>query len=338
MIDLHTGIPGSGKTLSMVEELAKLQKRWEKFPDEARPIFVHNIKDLALPHAVMPLISVQVHRGGESVLVPDWDLMPDGSLAIIDEAQNLFPPRSSQSAMPAHVAWLNTHRHKGFDIWFTTQHPKLIDSSVRALVGRHKHFRRLFGGRRAVVYEWDACSDSLGGMKTAVKTYYPYPKKVFEWYKSAEIHTKQRFKLPLWLGIPFIAVAIGVFAVPSAYSTLSSGMAGKGLGKDKASDIKPQSPKMNTTQATSGAAGAFAPQQAAPVAKTEPSSVPEVKYVGCISSKDKCSCVKSTGEVVINPPQCKESSQSFGGLVSVTVQPSSTNSLLAPGRTSDAKI
>lgn len=233
MIDLNTGIPGSGKTLSMTQILATLFERWGTHPEEARPVFVLGIPELSLPHAPLPLKSVQVAKAGAPMLVPDWDEMPDGSLVIIDEAQGCFPPRSSASTAPAHVAWLNTHRHRGFDIWLTTQHPKLIDSTVRALVGRHKHFRRMFGMQRSVIYEWDACSDSLSGMNNAVKTYWSFPRKAFKWYKSAEIHTKQKFKLPLWLAIFPIGVLMAVIFFPKGYSVLANGISGKGLSSSK---------------------------------------------------------------------------------------------------------
>jgi zona occludens toxin len=283
MIDLNTGVPGSGKTLSMVEKLAALVDRWTAHPEEARPIFVSGVPDLALPHAIMPLKSVQVAKAGAPMLVPDWDEMPDGSLVIIDEAQGCFPPRSSASTAPAHVAWLNTHRHRGFDIWITTQHPKLIDGSVRALVGKHQHYRRLFGGQRAMVYEWDACSDSLSGMATAVTRYWSYPKKAFKWYKSAEIHTKQKFALPKWLLVFPIGIALAVVAVPRAYTTLSRGMAGKGLG---------------TASSTTGG----------PVtsAATPVQLPPAQQVAGYYVQGPYCFSITKSGVIVSEPPQCRE--------------------------------
>ena len=239
MIELNTGVPGSGKTLSMVQQLASLVGRWERHPEEARPIFVHGIPELSLPHAAMPLLSVSVGQLGLSEVIPDWQAMPHGSLVIIDECQCAFPPRSTQSKPLPHVAWLNVHRHNGFDIWLTTQHPKLMDGSVRALVGKHKHFRRLFGGQRAMVYEFDACNDGLGGLKNAVKSYWAYPKKAYTWYKSAEVHTKQRFRLPLWVFIPVLAVALGAVFVPRAYSALTRSISGKGLHDSASSAATP---------------------------------------------------------------------------------------------------
>lgn len=285
MIELNTGVPGAGKTLSMVERLAKLIDRWGAHPEEGRSIFVHGIPELALPHSPMPILNNPSFPGKNNVGqagvqgVPDWDAMPDGSLVIIDEAQGCFPPRSSASTAPAHVAWLNTHRHRGFDIWLTTQHPKLIDGSVRALVGKHQHYRRMFGGSRAVVYEWDACSDSLSGLANAVTSHWSYPKKVFKWYKSAEIHTKQSFKLPKWLLILPLGVVMALIFFPRAYSTLTSAISGKGLSQGK-------------TQVAQTAAPAALP--------------PALQLVGFVLQGTHCFGITKAGSIVDEPSKCRE--------------------------------
>lgn len=283
MIELNTGVPGAGKTLSMVQELAKLFKRWEAHPEEARPVFVLGIPELALPHAVVPLKAVQVDKAGAPRLVPDWDEMPNGSLVLIDECQGVFPPRSSQSVPPAHVAWLNTHRHKGFDLWITTQQPKLIDASVRALVGRHKHYRRVFGMQRSVVYEWDACSDSLAGMGNAVKTYWPYPTGAFKWYKSAEVHTKQRFKMPLWLGILPVGVIACLYFFPKAYLSVTAPYS--------------EERKAKVVTAKGGSVAAVAATATGP----QPVSYYRMGL--------KCFGVTKTGEVLQEPLNCREKLQ-----------------------------
>ncbi len=288
MIELNTGVPGSGKTLSMVQRLHAIQKRWEQHPEEARPVFVLGIPDLILPHSVVPLRSVQINKAGAPSLVPDWDAMPDGSLVIIDEAQGCFPPRSSASTAPAHVAWLNTHRHKGFDIWITTQHPKLIDATVRALVGKHQHYRRLFGGKRACCYEWDACSDSLSGMNNAVTTLFHYPKNIYKFYKSAEIHTKQNFKMPLWVWLPFIGVALGIFTIPKAYSVL----------------FKPTETLMPVSELSmqESKGTAFAVPAALPASVSSVLPVPQIetaqKVTACVSSATKCRCYDNNAAIV----------------------------------------
>jgi zona occludens toxin len=271
MIELNTGVPGSGKTLSMVERLSKLQAKWTLVGSDARPVFVLGIPDLLLPHSLVPLKSVQIHKAGAPSLVPDWDAMPDGSLVIIDEAQGCFPPRSSASAAPAHVAWLNTHRHHGFDIWLTTQHPKLIDGTVRALVGRHQHYRRMFGGSRACVYEWDSCADSLSGMNNSVKSYFSYPKKIFRFYKSAEIHTKQSFKIPLWVFIPFLGLVLAAYFVPRTYNVLHNGVTGKGIKEDVSS-----SSPLKASPEVGGGSGALAHDNAASLPVAAASAVAAV--------------------------------------------------------------
>lgn len=284
MIELRTGVPGAGKTLSMVQALFDLFERWGKYPEELRPVFVHGIPDLAFPVATLPLKQAQIVKG-QTVLVPDWEAVPDGSLVLIDEAQGnpenyLFPPRSSAVAAPAHVAWLNTHRHHGVDIWLTTQHPKLIDSTVRALVGKHIHFRRLFGSSKVVSYEWDACSDNISGLKNATMRPWAFPKNVFKFYKSAEIHTKQKFKLPLWIYIPLIGFIMGIVFIPKAYSVMfgthktasdygAVGSIQKPASEAKGGALAPPEHSLNGFPAVSSAPSVSAPVVSASVSKSD---------------------------------------------------------------------
>lgn len=281
MIELITGIPGSGKTLSKVQDLSRLFKRWESHPEEARPVFVMGVPELALPHAPVPLKSVQTDKAGTIRLVPDWSEMPDGSLVIIDECQGVFPPRSSQSTPPDHVAWLNTHRHRGFDLWITTQQPKLIDASVRALVGRHKHFRRIFGMQRSVVYEWDACSDSLSGMNNAVKSHWSFPSDAFKWYKSAEIHTKQKFKFPFWFGLLPLGLIMCLYFFPRAYSAIT---------QPKSSHEPEKSASAEVGQVVAVAA-----------------MPPGFQLVGYYRNGAQCFGIRRNGDIVQEPDKCRES-------------------------------
>ncbi|MDO8810776.1 MAG: hypothetical protein Q7J38_01940 [Gallionella sp.] len=67
----------------------------------------------------------------------------------------------------------------------------------------------------------------MSGTANAVKSFYSYPKKVFKWYKSAEVHNKQSFKLPLWVFVPLLGLVMGLYFVPKAYGVLSGGVSGK---------------------------------------------------------------------------------------------------------------
>jgi|GEM_PF-5932950 len=242
---LKTGVPGSGKTLTAVDELrALLRGDPGSKGDALRPVFVHGIPDLALPVVPLPVFApVSSHRGDRvqlrNALEVDWAVVPDGALVVIDEAQHIFPVRGAGAVVPGYVAWLNTHRHRGIDIVLMTQHPRLIDAAVRKLIGKHQHYRRLWGGSRHVCYEWDYCSEALSGMDQASKSVREFPRRAFSAYKSAEIHTKQSFRKPLWLAVPVLAVIGGIAVAPKAYQVLNGAATGKGIGSGSAESSAP---------------------------------------------------------------------------------------------------
>ena len=199
MIILVTGTPGAGKTLYTVAEL--LNKQFIK-----RPLYINHIKDLLIPH--------EVFSGDGDIPAPDSDVLnwydgrvPANSVICIDEAQRVFRPRSAGSAVPAHVAKLETHRHQGLDIILITQHPQLIDMNVRRLVGRHIHVRRAWGMAAAMVYEWDHCSTNTNAVKQAQTKIWRYDKSAYKLYKSSELHTKAGGRVPMVLKLA-VLVAI----------------------------------------------------------------------------------------------------------------------------------
>lgn len=221
MITLITGVPGSGKTLMAVSDLAKkVDKEWA-----GRKIFIHGIPDLTIPTEPIP--------DGHSIQdMHVWLKWPEnnGSIVVIDEAQNIFPPRSAGSKTPEIVEWLHVHRHSGVDIILITQMPGRIDKQVRDLVGAHYHIHKTPLGVR-MRYFWDYCENNpKSGMKNARPELYKFDKKAFGLYKSAEIHTK--VKTPksrvLWV-IPAALIVFG-FTAYMGYSLLS------GLGSSEKAD------------------------------------------------------------------------------------------------------
>lgn len=221
MITLITGVPGSGKTLMAVSDLSKkVDKEWA-----GRKIFIHGIPELTIPTEPIP----------EGHTIQDmhvWLKWPEnnGSIVVIDEAQNIFPPRSAGSKTPEIVEWLHVHRHSGVDIILITQMPGRIDKQVRDLVGAHYHIHKTPLGVR-MRYFWDYCENNpKSGMKNARPEVYKFDKKAFGLYKSAEIHTK--VKTPksrvLWV-IPAALIVFGITAY-MGYSLLS------GLGSSEKAD------------------------------------------------------------------------------------------------------
>lgn len=192
MIEQVTGLPGSGKTLITLVRTKQLAEK------ENRQVYYNGIPDLKLPW-------IELDKG------EDWWKVPSGSIVIIDEAQRVFRPRANGSQVPEHVSKLETHRHLGIDLILITQHPMLLDTNVRRLVGRHIHTVRAFGAKFATLHEWPQVKENCDKNRAdSIEHKWFYPKQAFDWYKSAEIHThKTRIPARMWvmLALPFLLAA-----------------------------------------------------------------------------------------------------------------------------------
>lgn len=203
MITLITGSPGSGKTLYCIDKIiqpilgtsvAGMDENNEAVQYERR--VYTNINGLLLDHELIDNAWLQnLHENKKT-----------GAFIVYDEVQRVWPNRPNGSKKPQAVEYLETHRHDGIDIVLLTQNPQLLDPAVRALVGRHLHMRRLGGMGAALVYEWDACSNTLNFKAAFRKSAYRYSRKVFGLYQSAKIHTKQNRKLPGAVYVLFFAL------------------------------------------------------------------------------------------------------------------------------------
>ncbi|HDR8990116.1 TPA: hypothetical protein QDA93_002735 [Burkholderia vietnamiensis] len=211
-ITLITGTPGSGKTLYAVSML-------RREIESGRRLLVRGIRGLALDHEL--LADEDVRRWPE--LVKPQDIL------VVDECQDVWPTVSVGTKPTDDIAKLNVHRHMGVDIWVITQHPNLINKSLRNLVGRHIHVRRMLGMNWAIVYQWDSARNPGSGFRDAVKSRWSYPKDVFNLYTSAEVHTKPKGVVPkvLWV-LPVAIVAAVVFAWRGFHSVSGFGSLGKG--------------------------------------------------------------------------------------------------------------
>lgn len=315
MITLITGTPGAGKTLYTVAELLT------KYVAEHRPLFVQGIPDLALDHSVLPAESEwTVHRpipgNVEGKTAPYYDF-PENAVLVIDECQNTFRPRANGSKVPDLVAALETHRHTGIDFVLITQHPSRIDGAVKTLVGRHIHVRRVFGWKRAIVYEWDAATDPAR-VKLAVKRSWSYPRKAFKLYKSSQLHTARGNRVPfvVWFA------AAAVLAVPVGWYYAFDRTAGKWLSEEESDTGAATEP---ATARTGGAAPLPPPptvpasilEATTPADPRNPLSAPlyaaiappvvAPEIVGCVASRSRCSCYTQQQTPVHLPDdQCRE--------------------------------
>lgn len=199
MLQLYTGAPGAGKTLKMLaDHLAD--------SDGSRPIFVFGVEGL-VPSDKWSVLDDPLK----------WHETPPGSIILVDEAQTVFRPRPKGSPVPDYVAAAEVHRHLGHDLVMTTQYPMLIDVHLRRLVSDHQHLVNVWGLKgRSTVFEWDESQDDPKdsfARKRARKYMFKYPKKVFDLYKSAQVHTKKP-RVPSWFkyGLPVVLAIVAVCA------------------------------------------------------------------------------------------------------------------------------
>ena len=212
-IVLTTGTPGSGKTLRTLWDVEKLRK------ESGREVYYHGIKDLLLPWIKLdddPKFDPDAKPPTFGLMCTEWFKLPHGSIVVLDECQRIFRSRASGSQVPQHVSELETHRHKGFDLFLVTQHPAIIDLNVRRQVQTHRHLKRRFGTQMVSMFSWEGVKDNPDkSVNNSLTTTFRYPKEVFSWYKSAEIHTvkaKVPFKVWFILAAPLIIIALGFFA------------------------------------------------------------------------------------------------------------------------------
>jgi zona occludens toxin len=319
LITLITGVPGSGKTLYALN-LIKLESEKGNSPGtlvKRRKVYYSGIRDLTLPWELFG-----EEKDSERPWETDpeaWYMLPIGAIIVIDECQRLFRPRSTGGVVPRTVKELETHRHRGYDIFLITQHPLLIDSNIRRLVGRHYHVIRRFGGHRAVISEWSACTEiSKGSLGESIRHQFRYPKEAFTWYKSAEVHTHKR-RIPmriffLW-GVPLVLVglgfgvwkAIGAYATGSIVTTKMDALTKDNVSKGGVAGTGTSAPgaMKGITQMTKGEwLDQYAPR-VSDLAYTAPvyDGVTQVTRapvpVACVASVARCTCWSQDATVLL---------------------------------------
>ena len=185
-ITLITGKPRIGKTAFAVELLM-----FDEFY-KGRKIF-SNINGLLIEHHKPP-------EGHSWEDMHEWLKWKEniGSVVIYDEVQYLFPTRSNGSKMPENVAFLNVHGHYGIDMILITQSPKLLDVNLREVVNKHIHIAaNKMGGLTRL--EWNEVAlNPTSQSRNALSSSHKINQKVFEYYKSAEVHTAHSHVKSRW--------------------------------------------------------------------------------------------------------------------------------------------
>lgn len=292
MIILITGLPGSGKSLYTVTVLPK------RF--EGRTIHQTGIDGLTLPWV----------RFDD---VEQWQTLPPGSVLVIDEAQLKMPLRPATQQPPAWIEQLTKHRHLGLDIVLITQHPNLIDSYVRRLVGEHIHLHRALGFQRATTYTWDSYHEAflMKSRKSIARVgTFNYPASSFGLYKSAEVHTVKRV-IPKVAYVFAGAVALVIGGVYMTYRHYAS-IGGTQTASPGQQGFQPVANRGNQSDpAGLGSVRAQIDKLSLPWRREEYAKLTEPKRApvphGCVvrakSTGDDCVCYTVDATIIRDTPQ-----------------------------------
>lgn len=292
MITIFTGAPGSGKSAAAVALLAELAK--------GRTIYANGIPDLAIPHEVLE----------DPTTWPET--VPDGSIIVIDEVQRIWRPRGPGQKVPPDISALETHRHRGLDFYIITQGPRLVDSNIRALAGRHVHLRDV-GILGRYWYEWPECADNCAtAWKNApIKKRYRLPKAAFALYKSASVHIKPIRSFPLMLVVMLLALAITAALSYRAYTTISARLSPAApIQSASLTDIKSAPARQDSQVSDLDLAASFEPQIPG-LAYTAPRYAEITKATtapypaACLNMGKRCQCYTQQGTTLDVPaPLC----------------------------------
>lgn len=212
MLFLRTGLPGAGKTLNTIKEIDEEHAidpnnpnlRLHKDPDDAtlppRTIYYHGIPELKTDRLKSKWVEWDT---------PDkWFDLPDGSVIVIDEAQGTFG--TDVRTRVEKVTRFEKHRHHGWDVHIITQHPSLICSPVRKLVGKHINFIRPYGRTKGIYrHEYEMCIDSPERrtyFKMAQETKIEFDAHYFGLYKSSTVHTHKKITPSFVKMMPLIII------------------------------------------------------------------------------------------------------------------------------------
>jgi len=206
MLYLITGVPGASKTLNTIKMLV------EDEDFNKRSIYYHNIKEVTFDWTELSTDDAK-----------KWYELPPGSIILFDEAQELFPAckPSLKDQVPEMISMLNKSRHQGFDLFFVTQHPALLDVRLRRLCAPHIHYDRAFGSRLVTKYLFKKCAadpDDYHAKKDSSRSSIKIDKKYYGTYKSTEIDT-HKFKPPKKL---YLIILLTLFFLAYLFYFISS--------------------------------------------------------------------------------------------------------------------
>jgi zona occludens toxin (predicted ATPase) len=225
-VGLVTGGIGAGKTCMVVArdiqghqgEEVEYEDQFGQMQKATRRIIVAGVRGLVVPHERLPhsltgeVIDkkkvaewnrvdgndepVYKRLPGEPPLDVEcclhnwWMWARPGDLIVCDEVQYIVPRGVLGREPPHYIKSIEVSRHYGVDFVFITQHPQLLDTTMRNLVTQHRHVRSVLGSPLCMVYTWDHASNTERITNASKGKFWRAP-KYFKLYKSTVSVVKQ---------------------------------------------------------------------------------------------------------------------------------------------------
>ncbi len=306
-ISLLTGLPGSGKSLRIVQAIRHLM-------DKGAHVYVCNINGISVP-GTTPWADPS-----------DWQNLPTGAILFVDEAQEYFPARRGGDPAP-HIKSMSTIRHVGVRLVLATQQPNYLDTYLRGLVGYHEHLLRQNGKQKTFIFRNSQVIEEVRAALPRIKKLYDYevwkqPTDCFKYYKSAEVHT-MKYQMPALVKRALMILPVAVLLGVGAWYTVfrDSSLA-------KAAPAEAEAPS-STAPGSAGAAGASSPHadkgraltaegyvaSITPLVQDVPWSAPAYldrpvvsdPHTYCMSTETSCRCVsEQMTRVVVEDDVCRD--------------------------------
>ena len=319
MIYLITGTPGTGKTAFAVSSIINNREGLFKYETEDgevvdRPLYFCHIDGLDEK-------ALKAHRLTEEQIQssPLNELVPQGSVVIVDEADYAYPTRAAAKEVPPYVKTLKELRHDGFTLILMTQHPSMLDSYLRNLVGKHWHLERKQVGTK--LYEFYRCETNIASAcaaKGVTSDFYKPDKRAFKYYKSASVHIKFKKKLhPVFYGMGLLLVCaplffyyssgrfkryVGAEEQPAAVSVAEISAPTQ---QQAAADNYPAAPPVAASVPIGAKVEDYRPrianlQETAPIYDSLRQVADFPRRVACVASADSCNCYSQQATILPN--------------------------------------
>lgn len=340
MFTFIAGVPGTGKSLHLVDRLAHDSML------RNRQVFVDGIPGLdqdAIPHTRLPfegtLYEFELELDGTkkiddktgsyvrigskmglctSLNWPQW--VNPGDLVVVDECQRHWRNRASGTRVPESVTELETHRSRySVDLIYASQKPSLVDANVKAQVGKFFYIRKGWFGR--FMYEADELFNFESRTERGLqkKKRYWLPKRSYSLYVSAQVHNKTRSSPPLAV---FLLPLVLLGAAYAAYSVFLSMDKRAHPEKYKQSAAREELATTGKQPIDSVVTGqikrSVTLDDYKPAIPGRPETAPafdEIRRVSamplisaCVQSADRCTCYSQQGSRLneISPERCAE--------------------------------